>query len=99
MTRPHSYSGSESTCGDLDDEPVTKTGPARFCVTNAKGGTGKTTVAIDVAGALNDRGRDVRISTSTRRARHGSVGLVEAYDADPPTLFEALTGDPSARVS
>ncbi len=36
-----------------------ETGPARFCVTNAKGGTGKTTVAINVAGALNDRGRDV----------------------------------------
>ena len=32
---------------------------ARVCVTNAKGGTGKTTVAINVAGALNERGRDV----------------------------------------
>ena len=32
---------------------------SRICVTNAKGGTGKTTVAINIAGALNERGRDV----------------------------------------
>jgi len=34
-------------------------GPARLCVTNAKGGTGKTTIAVNVAGALNERGHDV----------------------------------------
>ncbi|KAA9406652.1 MULTISPECIES: ParA family protein [Haloarcula] len=74
-----------------------ETGPARFCVTNAKGGTGKTTVAINVAGALNDRGRDVLfIDLDPQGNATEGVGLVEAYDADPPTLFDALTGDPSA---
>lgn len=35
-----------------------ESGSARFCATNPKGGTEKMTVAINVAGALNDR--DVR---------------------------------------
>lgn len=39
-----------------DDETA-----ARLCVSNAKGETGKTTVAINVAGALNERGRDVQL--------------------------------------
>ncbi|WP_423999869.1 ParA family protein [Haloarcula salina] len=73
-----------------------ETGPARFCVTNAKGGTGKTTIAINVAGALNDRGRDVLfIDLDPQGNATEGVGLVEEYDAEPPTLFDALTGDPA----
>lgn len=73
-----------------------ETGPARFCVTNAKGGTGKTTVAINVAGALNDRGRDVLfVDLDPQGNATEGVGLVEEYDAEPPTLFDALTGDPT----
>jgi len=71
------------------------TGPARVCVTNAKGGTGKTTVAINVAGALNDRGRDVLfVDLDPQGNATEGLGLVDAYDAQPPTLFDALTGNP-----
>ena len=71
------------------------TGAARICVTNAKGGTGKTTVAINVAGALSDRGRDVLfVDLDPQGNATEGLGLVDAYDAQPPTLFDALTGDP-----
>ena len=71
--------------------------PATICVTNAKGGTGKTTVAINVAGALNERGRDV-LFVDLDPQGNATEGLVltEAYDAAPPTLFDVLT-DPEQR--
>jgi len=65
---------------------------ARICVTNAKGGTGKTTIAINVAGALNERGRDVLfVDLDPQGNATEGLGLAEAYDAEPPTLFDALT--------
>jgi len=65
---------------------------ARLCVTNAKGGTGKTTVAVNVAGALNDRGRDVLfVDLDPQGNATEALGLVDAYDAAPPTLFDVLT--------
>jgi len=70
---------------------------ARLCVTNAKGGTGKTTIAINVAGALNERGRDVLlVDLDPQGNATEGLGLVEAYDAPPPSLFDALT-DPGRR--
>jgi chromosome partitioning protein len=61
-------------------------------VTNAKGGTGKTTVAINVAGALNERGRDVLfVDLDPQGNATEGLGLVEEYDSGPPTLFDALT--------
>jgi len=67
-------------------------GPSRICVTNAKGGTGKTTVAINVAGALNERGRDVLfVDLDPQGNATEGLGLVEEYDSGPPTLFDALT--------
>lgn len=67
-------------------------GPARLCVTNAKGGTGKTTVAINIAGALNERGRDVLfVDLDPQGNATEGLGLTEAYDAAPPSLFDALT--------
>ena len=71
--------------------------PARVCVTNAKGGTGKTTVAINVAGALNRRGRDVLlVDLDPQGNATEGLGLAAAYDAAPPTLFDVLT-DPRRR--
>ncbi len=70
------------------------TGPARICVTNAKGGTGKTTIAINVAGALNQRGRDVLfVDIDPQGNATEGLGLLDAYDAPPPTLFDALTNE------
>src|SRR6056297_3048999 len=65
---------------------------ARICVTNAKGGTGKTTIAINVAGALNERGRDVLfVDLDPQGNATEGLGLGDAYDAVPPTLFDVLT--------
>lgn len=75
------------------------TGPARICVTNAKGGTGKTTIAINVAGALNQRGRDVLfVDIDPQGNATEGLGLMDAYDAPPPTLFDALT-NPDERTA
>ena len=69
----------------------------RVCVTNAKGGTGKTTVAINVAGALNERGRDVLfVDLDPQGNATEGLGLLDAYDKAPPTFFDVLT-DPSQR--
>src|SRR6056297_2547007 len=74
-----------------------ETGPATLCVTNAKGGTGKTTVAINVAGALTARGRDVLfVDLDPQGNATEGLGLAAAYDAPPPTLFDVLT-DPDQR--
>jgi len=64
----------------------------RVCVTNAKGGTGKTTIAINVAGALNERGQDVLfVDLDPQGNATEGLGLLDAYDKDPPTFFDVLT--------
>jgi chromosome partitioning protein len=66
-------------------------------VTNAKGGTGKTTVAINVAGALNRRGHDVLfVDLDPQGNATEGLGLLDDYDREPPTLFDVLT-DPHRR--
>ncbi|MFB6122850.1 MAG: ParA family protein [Haloferacaceae archaeon] len=70
---------------------------ATICVTNAKGGTGKTTVAINVAGALNRRGHDVLfVDLDPQGNATEGLGHLDAYDRDPPTLFDVVT-DPGRR--
>jgi chromosome partitioning protein len=60
---------------------------------NAKGGTGKTTVGINVAGALNQRGHDgLFVDLDPQGNATEGVGLDDRYDAEPPTLFDVITG-------
>lgn len=71
--------------------------PVRVCVTNAKGGTGKTTVAINLAGALNRQGHDVLlVDVDPQGNATEGLGLATAYDADPPTVLDAMA-DPQRR--
>ncbi|MFC6725491.1 ParA family protein [Halobium palmae] len=73
------------------------TEPAKLCVSNQKGGVGKTTVAINVAGALNARGREVLfVDLDPQGNATEGLGLVDEYEAEPPSLFDVLT-DPEQR--
>lgn len=66
--------------------------PAKISVVQQKGGVGKTTSAINVAGALNQRGRDVLlIDMDPQGNATECLGMPEVYDAEPPTLFDCLT--------
>jgi chromosome partitioning protein len=66
--------------------------PDKLCVSLQKGGVGKTTVAINVAGALNGRGHDVLfVDLDPQGNATENLGLMEAYDSKPPSLFDVLT--------
>jgi chromosome partitioning protein len=63
----------------------------RFAVANAKGGTGKTTVAVNIAGALNDLGLEVLlVDMDPQGVATEALGLQDHYDDPAPTPFDAL---------
>lgn len=63
----------------------------KLAVTNQKGGVGKTTVAINVAGALADRDHEVLlVDLDPQGYLTSGVGFDDAYTAEPPSLYDAL---------
>lgn len=63
----------------------------RVCVTNQKGGTGKTTVAVNVAGALAYRDNDVLlVDLDPQGYATEATGLAAAYDEDGLSLHDVL---------
>lgn len=61
------------------------------CVSNQKGGTGKTTVAVNAAGALTERGnRTLLIDLDPQGYATEATGLADAYDADGLTIHDVL---------
>lgn len=78
----------------MEDQPmsVERAETPTIAVTNQKGGVGKTTATINVAGALNQRGRDVLVvDLDPQGNATEGLGFPEVYDAQPPTLFDVLT--------
>lgn len=64
---------------------------SRIAVSNQKGGVGKTTISINVAGALAAHGHDVLFIDLDPQG-HGTEGLdlQQAYDAPSPNLYDVL---------
>ncbi len=66
--------------------------PLKIAVSNQKGGVGKTTVAINVAGALSARGLDVLfVDLDPQGNATENLGMMERYDDPEPNLFSCLT--------
>ena len=75
----------------------------RVAVANPKGGAGKTTGAVNRAGALAAGGDDVRlVDADPGGDATARLGREAAYEADGPNLRDALAGedvDPNALVT
>lgn len=65
-------------------------GATRIAVANQKGGVGKSTLAANISGALNEREHNVLLIDADPQGHLTSgVGLDEAYDDQPPSLYDA----------
>lgn len=72
-------------------EPDDPNSPYQLAVSNQKGGVGKTTLTINIAGALNERGHDVLVvDTDPQGYLTEGVGLTEAYTEESPNLYDAF---------
>lgn len=72
----------------------------RLSICIQKGGSGKTTLTINVAGALNRRGHDVLVvDLDPQGALTEGLGFAELYDKEPPTLYDALTDSQEREVA
>lgn len=64
---------------------------ATVAISNQKGGVSKTTLSINVAGALSTTGYEtLLIDLDPQGYLTNGVGLEEEYTADSPTLYDAL---------
>lgn len=67
--------------------------PARLVVANRKGGSGKTTTAVQLAAAYAAWGLRVRITDGDPQLASASYWLPPARDRGYPTLLDVFTGD------
>lgn len=72
----------------------------RIALYNAKGGTGKTTVGINLAGALARADKDVLfVDLDPQGNATEGLGFADAYDDEPPNLLDALLEPGTTDVS
>jgi chromosome partitioning protein len=65
--------------------------PYRLAISNQKGGVGKSTVALNIAGALGGRGQNVLlVDLDPQGYLTSGVGLDDEYTAPSPNLNDAL---------
>lgn len=65
-----------------------------IAVSTQKGGAGKTTVTLNTAGGLAEKGHRVVVGDLDPQGHlTEGVGRAECYDTDPPTLRDALLGE------
>ncbi|AAV44443.1 Spo0A activation inhibitor (plasmid) [Haloarcula marismortui ATCC 43049] len=65
--------------------------PYRLAVSNQKGGVGKSTVALNIAGALGERGQNVLlVDLDPQGYLTSGVGLDDEYTTPSPNLNDAL---------
>lgn len=70
--------------------------PSKISVSNQKGGVGKTMVAINLAGALNQQGHEVLfIDIDPQGNATEGLGLANLYEPQSPSLYDILIDDQS----